>query len=185
MPIHLLFSPRFRSSSNWKGEDLPLALGSPMQSGNASSYGLAVVRRRHPVHSASCLGLATQPPHLPSWLQSLRSSRLSPDVSAFAIATMNRSDSSQAPEPLAIWLRFRKRVSASHGVCEVSLGHARHCSHHPGVNHTVESCAGLRPLGEARPPTMPNHVHSRSGLMFGYDPSPGSLTASGCLLLRE
>ena len=123
-------------------------------------------------YSVLCLLLAhTSMATLPR-LRSLRCSRLSPGV----CATMNRSDSSTTPtrsvSPLA--RRLRREVVGSLRAAEVSLGHARLCSAHPSANHVTGSCAGLRPLRQARPPVPPNRVHFRFGLSFGSDPSPPS-----------
>jgi len=117
----------------------------------------------------------------PSRLRPLRSSRLSPGVHA----TMSRSDSSAAPKPLTIRPGFRPRVIGSGRTAEVSLGHTRRCSPHPGVNHTTGSCAGLHPAREARPPVMPKHVHFGSGLRFGYDPSPEYLAVPAVFSYRR
>jgi hypothetical protein len=106
------------------------------------------------------------------WLRSLRCSRLSPGVNA----TMNRSDSSTAPARSVspCTHRLRREVVGSLRAAEVSLGHARLCSAHPGANHVTGSCAGLHHFRQAGPPVPPNRVHFRSGLGFGSDPSPPS-----------
>ena len=126
--------------------------------------------RRHKVAYSGLLWSLAHSPVAPSTrLRPLCSSHLSVSV----LATMSRSDSSAAPEPLVFV------VSGSGVGCrspteaaEVSLGHARRCSHPPSANHVTGSCAGLHPARRAGPPVPPNRVHVSSGRVFGSDPSP-------------
>ena len=123
-------------------------------------------------YSVLCPSLAHTSMDTPPRLRSLHCSRLSSGVTA----TMNRSDPSTTPtrsvQPLT--RRLRREVVGSLRAAEVSPGHAHLCSTHPDANHVTGSCAGLRPLRQARPPVPPNRVHFRFGLSFGSDPSPPS-----------
>jgi hypothetical protein len=85
------------------GKDTPRTLADdPIRRTPAPSFGEPNVDEGH----ARCRPLARRRCASHSWLRSLRCSRLSPGV----YATMNCSDSSQAPPPsaLPLWRRFRQ-----------------------------------------------------------------------------
>jgi hypothetical protein len=138
------------------------------------------VRGRQEAYSRS-RRLACDTTQRPSWLRPLGCSRLSPGV----VATMSRSDSSstRSASELPCADRSFGVVRTPAGVNEVSLGHARLCSDHPGANHVQGSCAGLR-LSWGGWPALSAESRSlsfRASLWLG--PFTGHLTMYGCLCL--
>jgi hypothetical protein len=90
-------------------------------------------------------GLAFVPAESPVWAVSLLWAALTPRRTA-AMAYADRAVAHGLSDP--------------DGPSEVSLGHARLCSHHPSANHVTGSCAELLHLRQDGQPVPPNRVYT-------------------------